>query len=386
MQATLKISFVLLSLMGLMACQSDKKGSAEVTLPEVVVKKADVAPYKGSYRFVGRLEATASTEISAKVSGFIVDRTFKEGEWVDAGKELFILDPEPFKAELAKVKAQLEAAEVKYRTTSRDYKRNKRLVKSGTISQQDFDRAEGQYLDAKANVTLAEAQVRAAELDLDYSTIAAPIAGRIGRKNVDVGDLVSPSTGALTTIKSLNPIQVSFGVDEKTFLAANRDRVEREQNGQEGKPMEVYIELSDGTEYPQPGKISFVDNHIDQNTGTIAIRADIPNEVELLIPGQYVKVIVRSPDPRDLVKIPQSALMKDQQGDYIFVLDNKHTVKRRNILLGDRVGTEVFIMNGLEQGEEVIVKGLQKVRPEVQAAPVSADSGEPTSSTTSDNA
>ena len=189
----------------------------------------------------------------------------------------------------------------------------------------------------------------------------------------DVGDLVSPSTGALTTIKSLNPIQVSFGVDEKTFLSANRDRVERDKSGEEAKPMEVYIELADGSEYPQPGTISFVDNHINQQTGTIAIRADIPNEVELLIPGQYVKVIVRSPDPRDLVKIPQSALMKDQKGDYVFVLDNKHTVKRRDILLGDRLGTEVFVMNGLEEGEEVIVKGLQKVRPEVQASPISAE-------------
>jgi membrane fusion protein (multidrug efflux system) len=183
---------------------------------------------------------------------------------------------------------------------------------------------------------------------------------------VDVGDLVSPTSGTLTTIKSLDPIQANFTVDEKTFLNANRQRMEEEAKGNQGGKVEVFIELSDGTQYPKAGEISFIDNHIDLQTASIAVRADVPNPDSFLVPGQYVKVIVRLPVSRDMITVPQSSLMTDQQGDYLYIVSNTDTVKRKNVVLGDRQGTDVFIISGLEAGQKVIVKGLQKVRPESQ--------------------
>ncbi|MCK5880708.1 MAG: efflux RND transporter periplasmic adaptor subunit [Sinobacterium sp.] len=345
----------------------------EIKLPDVVVKTSALAAYKGSFRFVGRLEAKESVDIAAKVEGFIVSRQFKEGTWVDEGAPLFIIDRKPFEAELAKADAQLQSAKVQNRTAGRDYKRSQSLVKSGTISQSDFDRAEGKYLDTKANVAMADAQVSAAQLNLDYSEITAPISGRVGSKAVDVGDLVSPSSGALTTIKSIDPIQVNFSVDESTFLLANRQRIKAEETGRKTADMQVFLELSDGSTYPEPGVISFVDNHINEQTGTIFVRADIPNKDGILVPGQYVKAIVRSQEHRDIVAVPQSALMKDQQGDYLYTVNDKHTVKRKNVVLGDREGTHVFILSGLDAGKNVVIKGLQRIRPELQVNITTAD-------------
>ena len=363
---------VIFSVLLLTACGNKTPEQAQSTLPEVVVKESKLMPYNGSLRFVGRLEATASVDLAAKVTGFITERLFKEGEWVSKGDALFLIDRKPFQAEMDKAQAQLQSANAKYRTTQRDFKRSQSLVKSGTISRSDFDRSEGNYLDAKANVSLAKAQVSAAQLNLDYSTVTAPIDGNIGSKNVDVGDLVSPTAGTLTTIKSLDPIQVNFKVDEKTYLTANRQRMEEEAKGNTSEKVEVFLELSDGSEYPKPGEISFIDNHIDLQTGTIAVRANVPNPNSFLVPGQYVKVIVRLPLSRDLVTVPQSALMKDQQGDYLYVVSDTDTVKRKNIVLGDRKDTDVFIISGLESGERVVVKGLQKVRPESQVKAIMA--------------
>ncbi len=363
---------VIFSVLLLTACGNKTPEQAQSTLPEVVVKESKLMPYNGSLRFVGRLEATASVDLAAKVTGFITERLFKEGEWVSKGDALFLIDKKPFQAEMDKAQAQLQSANAKYRTTQRDFKRSQSLVKSGTISRSDFDRSEGNYLDAKANVSLAKAQVSAAQLNLDYSTVTAPIDGNIGSKNVDVGDLVSPTAGTLTTIKSLDPIQVNFKVDEKTYLTANRQRMEEEAKGNTSEKVEVFLELSDGSEYSKPGEISFIDNHIDLQTGTIAVRANVPNPNSFLVPGQYVKVIVRLPLSRDLVTVPQSALMKDQQGDYLYVVSDTDTVKRKNIVLGDRKDTDVFIISGLESGERVVVKGLQKVRPESQVKAIMA--------------
>jgi membrane fusion protein (multidrug efflux system) len=354
------------SVLILIACGNKTPEQIQSKLPEVVVAESKKLPYNGSLRFVGRLEATASVDLAAKVTGFITERLFKEGEWVSKGDALFLIDKKPFQAEMDKAKAQLQSADAKYRTTQRDFKRSQSLVKSGTISRSDFDRSEGNYLDAKANVSLAKAQVSVAQLNLDYSVVKAPIDGQIGSKNVDVGDLVSPTTGTLTTIKSLDPIQANFAVDEKTYLNANRQRIEEEAKGNQAGKVEVFIELSDGTQYPKAGEISFIDNHIDLQTASIAVRADVPNPDSFLVPGQYVKVIVRLPISRDMITVPQSSLMTDQQGDYLYTVSKTNTVERKNVVLGDRQGTDIFIISGLEAGQKVIVKGLQKVRPKSQ--------------------
>ena len=370
---------VLTVVLFLCACSGKGDDVAVPSLPEVLTEIATTAAYNGQYRFVGRLESSEKVDISAQVSGFIVKRSFSEGQWVDAGDILFEIDAEPFKADLAKARAQLEAAKAKFTTNNRNYQRSKKLVKSGTISQADFDRSEGQYLDAKANVTLAEAQLKSAQLNLDYATVTSPISGYVGAKSVDVGDLVGPQSQALTTVKSLDPIQVSFKVDEPTYLMAKRHRMQQLKDGQSPEEVEVFVELSDGEAYPQPGQITFIDNHIDLQTATIAMRADIPNADGFLVPGQYVKAIVKTPQVRDLVSLPQAALMKDQQGDYTFAVDANSTVQRRNVTVGDRDGTRVFIISGIETGERIVIKGLQSIRPGLQVSvidPAQTDSDE----------
>ena len=355
-------------LLQLTACGGKSDEVTAPSLPEVVTEVAALSPYNGQYRFVGRLESREKVDISAQVSGFIVSRSFTEGQWVNAGDVLFEIDNEPFTADLAKAEAQLEAAQANFTTNKRNFLRSQKLVKSGTISQADFDRSEGQYLDAKANVTLAEAQIKSAQLNLDYATVTSPIAGYVGAKSVDVGDLVGPQSAALTTVKSLDPIQVSFKVDENTYLMAKRPRMEQVKAGAAPEKVKVFVELSDGEAYPDAGEITFIDNHIDLQTATIAMRADIPNADGFLVPGQYVKAIVKTPTVRDVVRISQAALMKDQQGDYLFSVDANSTVQRRNVTVGDREGTNVFILSGIEPGERIIIKGLQSVRPGLQVS------------------
>ncbi len=346
----------------LLACAEEPPPKSTV---EVVVDKAEQRTYHPSTSFVGRLKATDDVDIQAKISGYLKSRDFTEGELVERGEMLFHIDPAQYEAALKQAEAELARARANQAVAERNYKRGQELLPKGAISVSEMDRLEAAKLEADAGVKSAQARVKAAEVDLSYTVIRAPISGRIGRSDFSRGDLIGPESGVLTTLVSLDPIKALFAVSESVYLASERRRRQLEEEGQPADlaAIKVTLELSDGELYGQSGHIDYLSNRIDEDTGTIEARASIPNSQGKLRPGQYVKVLLELPYEIDAVLVPQAAVQADQQGSFVMVVGTDNVVERRNVMLGDRLQQKVVI-NGdtVAAGERVVVRGLQRIR------------------------
>lgn len=330
---------------------------------EVVVAEATLEPYRPKSRYVGRLQARDDVAIQAKVSGYLLSRDFREGERVEAGSVLYQLEDSEYKAALARARADLAAAIANQSNAERNFKRGKELLPRGAISEAEMDNLTAKKLDADARIESARAQVTSAEVNLSFTKITAPITGRIGRSVVSVGDLVGPTTGNLTTLVSMDPIEALFQISEATYVAAMRRHPETELAPESLRNIEVTLELSNGQIYPEVGRIDFFANRIDPATGTLETRATIPNPQSVLVPGQYVRVILQGTDLLEGLFIPQAAVQADQQGSFVLTVDGGNIVVRKNVELGDRLDADVLVRQGLDAGERVIVRGLQQVRP-----------------------
>lgn len=326
---------------------------------EVVVDKAITQPHKPGATFVGRLEATDDVQIKARVSGYILQRAFQEGETVNEGDLLYLLDPEQYKADLAQAKANLAKAQANVKVAERNYSRGQELLPKGAISESEMDDLTASKLEADAELEAAKAQVTAAEVNLSYTTIKAPFTGQIGRSEYSVGDLVGPDSGTLTTLVNKDPIKATFQVSEAAFIAAEERREERRGRISD---IDVHIQLTNGRRYPPAGRIDYIANRIEQATGTIEARASIPNPDGVLYPGQYVTVLLELPDTIDAVMIPQAAVQVDQQGSFVMKVLPDQTVQRSNVVLGDRVDSKVVVRQGVTEGEMLVVRGLQRIR------------------------
>ena len=336
-------------------------------LVEVIVDEVVSVPYKPKHSFVGRLEARQDVSIIAKVTGYLRARRFREGELVEKGELLYEIEADPFEAELAQAKADVARAEANRKVAELNYQRGNTLVGSGAISQSQMDDLNAKQLETTAALASAQASLMSAQVNLNYSTIHAPFAGRIGRSEFDVGDLVGPDFGALTTLVSVDHMQATFQVSERILMEAEQDRVvaaaEAKLANREAKKAIVYVELANNTLYPHQGVIDFVANRIDEKTGTIEVRALIPNPEGRLRPGQYVRVVVEVPDAANVLMIPQSAVQADQKGPYVLTVSQDGLVQRQDVQFDQRVGEKVVVMSGLKSGDLVIVRGVQKARP-----------------------
>lgn len=361
--------------LGLFACSEEPPPPPVV---EVVVDTVTTEPYQPKSVFVGRLVAKEDVTIRAKVSGYLLSRDFTEGELVEAGDVLYTLDPSEYDAALAKANAELSAALANQANAQRNYQRGKELLPRGAISQVEMDNLTAQKQDADARLEAAMAQVQSAEVNLGFTTIKAPIRGRIGRSQVSPGDLVGPNSGDLTTLVSVDPIEALFQVPEATYVAEVRKRVQANPSASDLRGVEVVLELGNDITYPEVGKIDYFGNRIDPNTGTMEARARIPNPFGLLVPGQYVRVTLRDTQLAEALFVPLAAVQADQQGSFVLIVDGNSMVARRNVELGERIDELVMVLGGLEDGDRVIVRGLQQVRPGMPvqvAADVSAADG-----------
>jgi len=345
----------------------------------VVVDTVRLEPYQPKSVFVGRLVAKDDVTIRAMVSGYLLAREFTEGEQVAAGDILYRIDPSEYAANLAKAKAELAAATANQANAERNYKRGLELLPRGAISQVEMDNLTAQKLDADAHIEAARAQVTSAEVNLGFTTIKAPMAGRIGRSQVSVGDLVGPNSGDLVSLVSVDPIEALFQVAEATYIAQITQRVTANPSVADLKGIEVTLELANGVIYPEVGRIDYFGNRIDATTGTMEARARIPNPYGLLVPGQYVRVTLQDTQLLEDLFLPLAAVQADQQGTFVLVVDAGNTVVRHNVELGDRFDDLVIVKQGAEEGDRVIVRGLQQVRPgmpvEVTATVNAVDSG-----------
>ncbi|MCO1336098.1 efflux RND transporter periplasmic adaptor subunit [Microbulbifer sp. OS29] len=358
-----RILLISVALVALCACGGKDKQEKAPPPPPVEILVVREEPVIPRYEFVGRVEATDEYQVRPRVQGYIESRNFKEGDTVEKGQLLFEIDPRPFIAELDNQRATLEQSQASLRVAERNFRRGRRLVATGAISQVQMDELKGTFEETGSQVDANRAKVQSAELDLSYTKIYAPLTGRIGRTGFTVGSLVGPNSDPLTTIVKMDPIYVLFEVPEEQLFAVQMDTQRRQREGLNPTRLDVRIELPDGNYYPSQGKIVFIDNQIDPNTGSVAVRALFSNPDKLLVQGQFARVSIRVFAGNEALRplVPQSAVMEDMQGRYVFVLGKKNIAEKRYLTLGQREGELWAVTRGIAAGESVIVNGLQRV-------------------------
>jgi membrane fusion protein (multidrug efflux system) len=323
----------------------------------VSVVKAERKPIAKTLDFVGRVEAVDRVEIRARITGFLEAVDFKEGEEVKQGDPLYRIEKGLFQAAVDQADGALEKSKAAKVLTTVQLQRAAELLakSSGTAVARDQALAADQQ--AAGAILVDQANLETAKINLGYTDIISPIAGKIGRTNVTVGNVVRPESGPLTTIVSQDPMYVTFPVSQRDFLRAQQAGHQVDITG-----IKVSLRFADGHKYDQEGTINFVDVSVSRATDTVLVRATFPNPSHGLIDGHLVRVDVESGSPDEKVVVPQSALIADQEGVYVFVVeDGKAVVKR--VKPGGESGTGTVIDEGLSGGELVIVEGLQSVRP-----------------------
>lgn len=345
----------------LAGCGEANNAQREGQAPLVVTQDVTVIDYQPSKSYIGRIEAVEDTNITAQISGYLKARHFEEGQMVEKGQLLYSIEPSSFEAQVASAKAALAQAKAALKKAELDHTRGKNLLPRGSISQSEFDALTAALLGAKAELEAANAQLKLAEVELSYTQIRAPFSGRISDTKVSTGDLVSPSSGVLTTLVSLDPVHTSFSVSERERLAMGMDQVKGDGSAESNR-VEVQLELENGQFFEHLGKLDFLGNRIDTKTGTIAMRALVPNPEQKLLPGQHIKVNLRDKNTKDVIVIPRRAVQTDLEGDFVMVMAEGSVAERRNVELGPQVEQGIIIREGLEQEDTVITQGLQRVR------------------------
>ncbi|MGR5135378.1 multidrug efflux RND transporter periplasmic adaptor subunit VmeY [Vibrio jasicida] len=329
--------------------------------PLVVTQDVTIIDYQPSKSYIGRIEAVEDTNITAQVSGYLEARHFDEGQMVEKGALLYSIEPSSFEAQVASAKAALAQAKAALKKAELDHQRGKNLLPRGSISQSEFDALTATLLGARAELEAANAQLKLAEVNLSYTQIRAPFSGRISDSKVSTGDLLSPSSGILTTLVSLDPVHTSFSVSERERLTLGMDRIKGDGSA-ESSGVEVQLELENGEYFEHLGQLDFLGNRINTQTGTIAMRALVPNPEQKLLPGQHIKVNLRDKNAKDVIVVPRRAVQTDLEGDFVMVTAEGNVAERRNVKLGPQVEQGIIINEGLEQDDTVITQGLQRVR------------------------
>lgn len=340
--------------------------SQEAPPPKVTISAAYMDELTQDAVLIGRGEAVDKADVVARVSGFVEEVLVEDGQSVKSGEVLFRIEPDVYEATLAARKADLGQAEANRDLAELELARKEELFEREVGSEADRDIALADEQVAVAQVAIAEAAIRQAQLDVDYTEVVAPFDGRIGRVEVSIGELVGPTSAPLFNIVRVAPIYVEFSVAERRFLDFLESSGMNQQELISAESSErVYAILPNGDELAEPGRIVFVDNRIDPTTGTITVRAEFPNERELIIDGSFLNVRIEAAEPTPVLLIPQASVQRDQRGDFVLVVGQQQTVEQRYVTLGRQVETAVVVVDGMREGETVIVEGLQRVRPGV---------------------
>ena len=374
----------------------------------VQVEQKDVPIYG---EWIGTLDGMVNADIKAQVSGYLLKQDYTEGSFVRKGQLLFEIDPRPFqatvdqaqgqlaqaggqlaqaKAQLVQAEAQVAVAEANQRRTQLDVDRYIPLAKQQAITQQDLDNAtqnnlaskaqvqsataavetsKAQIQAANATIQAAQAALETARLNLGFTRLISPIDGIAGIAQQQVGALVSPSSGTVTTVSTLDPVKVWFTVSEQEYLDFNRRFPSEVSRQAEEVRLKFELILADGTTFSQPGKFSFADRQVNQSTGAIRLAVLFPNPQNILRPGQYAKVRTATRVQAGALLAPQRAVSELQGSYQVAVVDSANKVQIRTVKVGDRVGTMWIITEGLKPGERIVAEGVQKVRPDTQVNP-----------------
>lgn len=353
---------------GLLSACGDQQAaqSQQQQRPAPAVEVLEMAPQtvEVTTQLPGRTSAYRVAQVRPQVSGVLLERKFEEGTYVEQGQQLYQIDPAVYEAELASAKAEVERAKAVLRSSELRYKRFAELLDENAVSQDEFDSAEATFFENKAAVALAEAQLKTARINLEYTRVNAPISGIVGRSNFTEGALVTASQAEpLVTINQLDPIYVDISQSSKAFLQLKADiasgRIEANPNG--NAPVRLKL---NGLDYSEQGELLFSEVSVDEDTGAILLRAEFPNPGNQLYPGMFVRAEVSEGTLNKALLVPQQAVSRDPRGrPFVMVVGDNNKVEQRMIETERTIGSDWLVSSGLQQGEKVVVAGLQNIQP-----------------------
>ena len=348
----------LLSLAFLSGCgDGDPRAKSTPPPPAVTVVAVAAHDITPSVTFTGRVQARDKVDLRARVEGFLEKRLFSEGQNVNEGDLLFVIEQAPYKASMVEIEADIQKAQAALKLAEVEVGRATQLVSREVGTQKRVDETTAKQGEARGELARLKASLEKAQLQLSYTEIRAPLAGRIGRATISVGNFVGPSSGPLATIVRQDPIYISFPVTQREMLEFRKN-----QSTGDAEPT-IYARLADGSRYPHTGKVDFVDVTVSQGTDTVQVRAVFPNPDRILVDGQLVSVLGEAGRAQSSLVIPQQALQVDQAGPFVLVVDSASKVDMRRIEAAALPEGRVSVTKGLKAGEKVITQGVQKVRP-----------------------
>lgn len=342
----------------------------DAQLPTVTAAKPVVRDVIDSDEFIGRFQAVDEVAVRARVGGYLDEVHFTDGALVKKGDKLFVIDQRPYRTALSQAEATLESARSSLAFAETQFKRTESLTGTGTLSVSTLDDHRRELLSAQASVRGAEAAVERARLDLDYTTIAAPLTGRVDRRLISTGNLVQADQTVLTTIVSLDPIDFYFDVDERRLLSYARVARERGSALQEGGgSLEVMVTIADANEEPFKGKLDFAENRLDQASGTMRVRARFDNPKFVLQPGLFGRAELEGSNTYKAVLIPDEAIGADQNERIVYEVREDGTVATKPVRLGPKLHGYRVIRSGMTGDETIVVNGLMRARPGTKVKP-----------------
>ncbi|TDU24388.1 membrane fusion protein (multidrug efflux system) [Panacagrimonas perspica] len=360
--------FVLLLLVGaVMAACSGKKEAPPPPPSDVSVIELKPQAARVTVEYVAETEAFNTVEIRPRVGGLLDKVEIVEGARVKKGQVLFVIDSQPYLAARAEARAAVAQARSATEQAERDFERVSPLAAMNAVSQQEVDAVKARLSAGRASVDAALAALKTAELNLDYTTVTAPIDGIVGRAQIRIGGLVTAYSTLLTTVYDTDPMYVNFSISERRMLELqHRYGINREKPS----PTAVFhVVLADGTEHAGPVKLNFIDAAVDRATGTLPIRLVVDNEKGELLTGQFARVLVDTDRLDNALLVPQRAVQELQGKTSVWVVDADNKVQPRDVTMGARIGSDWLVQQGLKAGEHVVIEGMQKLKP---GAPVNA--------------
>ncbi len=335
--------------------------AAMMAPPEVEVTKVVEKEIYDKAESTGRLEAKYTVDVVARVNGWLEKRYFQEGAFVRKGQTLFLIEPNEYQIAVQNAQAAVRQSQAALTNSQKELQRAAELVKSDYVSKSYYDTALATRDQNRAMLDVNRANLAKARLNLSYTRVVSPIDGKIGKILITEGNLVNTQAGKLAQIVSVDPIYAKFNLKSEDYLKFKKSDSKTELSN-----MQVEIELADGSKYPTKGKVEFVNNVVDPSVGTIDLRATFPNPDKLLVPGDYIKVVASSVTSRKVVLVPQDAVQDSVDGYYVMVIDAKGKAQQKIIKVGDEIDKCWTVLEGLNPGDEVINKGLQKIRPGIK--------------------
>ena len=336
--------------------------------PEVQVSKPIKKTFEVWDEYTARVEPLEFVELRSRVSGYLEKIFFKEGQIVKAGDLLFVIDPRPYEASLAAAKASVKEVEARLLLAKTNLERAKDLLKSNAISKEIYDTRESDVLSTEASLLNAQALLKEAELNLEYTHIRAPISGKVSQRLVDPGNLITANTTVLTTIVNSSIVQAYFEISERDVIRYEKIGLFRNIDTEKRKGPPVKLKLMDEPEYSHAGILTYVDNMLQ--SASIELRAEIDNINGALLPGMFAKVSLRAGEPVEKLMVPELAVGTDLIGRYVLLVNKDNIVEYRSIKVGEKIGRMQIVEEGLDGSENVIVKGMQRARPDMKVNPI----------------